>query len=457
VSGGIPDDSQVPPPAEIPNTHHSPLTTHHSPRGGLLAALKQTTFRSLRHRNYRRYFLGQLVSFTGSWMQSAALMWLMYDRTGDLRWPSWLLVAQVGPTLVLGAWGGHLADRWPKRKLVFRTQAAFLVNSVLLTLLVASDLALPSLILGLQVVNGVVQAVDLPARLAFVPDLVPREDLINAVGLNSLLFNSARAVGPAVAGLLFLVAGAAAPLLPSGTNTVTLGAVGCFALNAISFVAVLLALRGIRVPGEGPGRGPEAGSVWDGVRYLRRQPALGALVLSTLVICVFGWPVLTLLPGYTRAHLGLAEKVYSVLVSSLGAGALVAALATATFGTVARRAAFLVAGASVTAGGLLGLSVVGAFPAAAWCCGCCGFGLILFLSTGQSTLQLAVPDDKRGRVMALWAMTLSASAPLGHLLAGQTAATFGVVPVLQGMAAGTGVVAVGLVALVAGRGWRRGG
>jgi hypothetical protein len=124
---------------------------------------------------------------------------------------------------------------------------------------------------------------------------------------------------------------------------------------------------------------------------------------------------------------------------------------------VARRAAFLVAGASVTAGGLLGLSVVGTFPAAAWCCGCCGFGLILFLSTGQSTLQLAVPDDKRGRVMALWAMTLSASAPLGHLLAGQAAAAYGVVPVLQGMAAGTGAVAVGLVALVAGRGWRRAG
>jgi MFS family permease len=426
------------------------------PREGLLAVLRQTTFRSLRHRNYRRYFLGQLVSFTGSWMQSAALMWLMYDRTGDLRWPSWLLVAQVGPTLLLGAWGGHLADRWPKRRLIFRTQAAFLIHSILLGLLVVSDLALPWLILGLQALSGVVQAVDLPARLAFVPDLVPREDLINAVGLNSLLFNSARAVGPAVAGLLFLLAGAAAPLLPSGTDPVTLGAVGCFALNAVSFVAVLLALRGIRVPGEGPARGSETGSVWEGVRYLREYPALGALVLFTLVICVFGWPVLTLLPGYTRTHLGLAEKVYSVLVSSLGAGALLAALATATFGTVARRAAFLVAGASVTAGGLLGLSVAGTFPAAAWCSGCCGFGLILFLSTGQSTLQLAVPDDKRGRVMALWAITLSASAPLGHLLAGQAAATFGVVPVLRGMAAGTGVVAVGLVALTAGRGWRAG-
>jgi MFS family permease len=424
-------------------------------RTGLIAALKQTTFRSLRHRNYRLYFLGQIVSFTGSWMQSAALMWLMYDRTGDPRWPSWLLVAQVGPTLLLGAWGGHLADRWPKRDLVFRTQAAFLLNAVLLTAFIATGLALPILVLTLQVVSGIIQAIDLPTRLAFVPDLVPKDDLINAVGLNSLLFNSARAVGPAVAGLFFLVADEAAPLLPAGANPVTVGAVGCFGLNALSFVAVLLALRGITVA-EHPHVHADGSprSALDGVRYLRERPALGGLVAFTLVTCVFGWPVLTVLPAYTRLALGLAEKSYSLLVSALGAGALVAALTTATFGSVGRQAAFLVSGAAVAAVGLLGLALVGVLPAAAWCCGCVGFGLILFLSTGQSTLQLAVPDAMRGRVMAVWAMTLSASAPLGHLLAGEAVAEFGVEPVLRAMAAGVGLVAVGLAVLVTGRGLR---
>ena len=169
-------------------------------RAGLFAALRDTTFRSLRHRNYRRYFFGQAVSFTGSWMQSAALMWLLYDRTGDPRWPSWILVAQVGPTLLLGTWGGGLADRYPKRRLIFATQAAFLVHAIVLTLLVATHLATPLLILGLMVVSGVIQAIDLPARLAFVTDLVPKEDLINAVGLNSPVFNSARMIGPAAAG-----------------------------------------------------------------------------------------------------------------------------------------------------------------------------------------------------------------------------------------------------------------
>lgn len=419
---------------------------------GLWTALKGTTFRSLRHANYRRYFYGQIVSFTGSWMQSAALMWLMYDRTGDPRWPSWLLVAQVGPTLLLGTWGGHLADRLPKRQLVIATQTAFLCNAVILTLLIASGFALPALILALQIASGIVQAIDLPTRLAFVPDLVPREDLINAVGLNSLLFNSARAVGPAIAGVLFLAAGEVAPRLPNGTNAVTLGAVGCFALNALSFSAVLLALRGIHLVHNPPAaNGGKPASGWDGIRYLWERPALGGLVLFTLVMCIFGWPVLTLLPAYTRTELGLAEKSYSVLVSALGAGALVAALATATFGSVGRRAAFLVLGAAATAAGLVGLAQAHSLLAAAGCCSGIGFGLILFLSTGQSTLQLAVPDDRRGRVMSVWAMTLSASAPLGHLLAGEAATAFGVERVLLAMAAGTGFVALGLAALVTGR------
>jgi MFS family permease len=418
-------------------------------RRGLLAALKETTFRSLRHRNYRRYFLGQIVSFVGSWMQSAALMWLLYDRTGDPRWPSWVLVAQVGPTLLLGTWGGGLADRYPKRGLVFATQSAFLAHAVLLTLLIAFDLVPPVLVLGLMAVSGVIQAVDLPARLAFVPDLVPKEDLINAVALNSLLFNSARALGPALAALLFLVAEAVAPLLP-GVSPVTLGAVACFALNAVSFLAVLAALRGITVPGSPAGK-EKNGGPWDGFRYLRERPALGALVAITLVLCVFGWPLVTLLPAYTRLVLGRGEQTYSLLVSALGAGALLAALATATFGTAARRGKFLVAGAAVASAGLFGVSQAARPDLAAAACAATGFGLILYLATGQSALQLAVPDDRRGRVMALWAMTLSASAPLGHLLAGHAVTLFGLRPVVLAMAAGTGLATAALAALTAAR------
>jgi Na+/melibiose symporter-like transporter len=419
----------------------------------MLTVLKATTFRSLRHQSYRRYFVGQIVSFVGTWMQSAALMWLMYDRTGDPRWPSWLLCAQIGPTLVLGPWGGALADRHPKRRLVLTTQTCFLLNAIALTAVVACGFVEPLLLLALITINGVIQAVDLPARLAFVPDLVPKEDLINAVGLNSLVFNSARMIGPALAGVLFLLANAAAPLLPDGTHPVTVGATACFALNALSFFAVLRALRGIPEPLVHEKTG-DAGSTWDGLRYLRAHPALGGLVALTFVVCVFGWPVITVLPAYTRLRLGLKEDAYSLLLSALGAGALGAALVTATFGSVGRRGGFLLLGLAVSAAGLFRLGFAEGPWTAGASCGAVGFGLILYLSIGQSTLQLAVPDDKRGRVMAWWAITLSASAPLGHLVAGEAITAFGVGPVLVGMSAGIALATVCFAGLLAVRGLR---
>jgi MFS family permease len=415
-----------------------------------VAALADSTFRSLRHRDYRLYFLGQIVSFTGSWMQNAALMWLVFDATGDPIWPPLLIVAQVGPTLVLGTWGGALADRLPKRRLIFLTQSGFLTSAVLMTALVALDLADPWLVFALQVGNGLVQSVDLPARLAFVPDLVPREDLINAVSLNSLVFNSARALGPALAGGLFLLADL---LLPPGGSPVTAGAIACFILNALSYGAVLAALQYITATGAGrPGR--EAGSTWDGFRYVLEHPRLAALLALTGLLCAFGWPTVSLFPAYTRLALGHAEKEYSLLVSALGSGALVAALTTATFGTIGRRGLFLVAGTVLSAVGLGGLAAAQQFGPAALAAGCLGFGLILFLSTGQSAVQLSVSDETRGRVMALWAMTLSASAPAGHLVAGAAATRWPVRDVLAVMALSAALVGVGMLILAA-RGWRR--
>lgn len=425
------------------------------PARGLLAVLRDHTFRSLKHRNYRLYFAGQIVSFTGSWMQNAALMWLVYDKTADPIWPPLLLVAQVGPTLVLGAWGGALADRVSKRQLVFATQSAFLGTAVVMTLLVAADRIDPWLLFAVQAVTGVVQSVDLPARLAFVSDLVPRPDLINAVSLNSMLFNSARAIGPALSGLLFLLAGAVidAGWLP-GSRATTLGAVWCFALNALSFAAVLLALRAIDVPGVPRGPAVASEGMLGGFRYVLTRPRLAGLLAATGLLCVFGWPVISLFPTYTDQALHQAEKEYSVLVSSVGAGALVAALTNATFGTVGRRGFFLLAGAGVSAAGLLALAVAQSLGAAVFSAGCLGFGLILFLSTGQSAMQLSVSDETRGRVLALWAMTLSASAPVGHLLAGAAATVWPVRWVLTGMAAGAGLVTAGTL-LLAARGWKR--
>ena len=417
--------------------------------------IRDTTFRSLRYRNYRLYFLGQIVSFTGSHMQTAALMWLVYDRTNDPVWPPLMLVAQVVPTLLFGPWGGALADRAPKRRIIVRTQLGFLSTAVALTIVAAAGGADPWLFLAVQVVNGLIQSIDLPARLAFVPDLVPRHDLINAVSLNSLLFNVARAIGPALTGGLFLLADAAADAGWLGSlPPVRAAAVGCFALNAVSFLAVLAALNRISVPGDRHVPPDPTARLLDGVRYVLARPVLAGLLLFTGMLSVSGWPALSLFPAYTRTVLGRAEEEYSVLVSGLGAGALVGALTTATFGSVARRALFLSAGAGFVAAGLAGLTLASTLPPAVAAAACHGFGMILFLSTGQSALQLSATDEARGKVMALWAMTLSSSAPLGHLVAGAVARREGVEPVLTAMTAGAAAVAAGVLAVSVVRGWR---
>ena len=261
-------------------------------------------------------------------------------------------------------------------------------------------------------------------------------------------------VGPALAGVLFLLAGALGPLLPAGAHPVRVAATACFALNALSFLAVLRALRGIpETSSHAEKRDP--GSIWDGLRYLRDHPALGGLVAVTFVVCAFAWPIVTVLPAYTRLRLHLEGDAYGLLLSALGAGALGAALATATFGSAVRRGAFLLLGVAVAAAGVLGLSFAEGVWAAGPSCIAIGFGLILYLSTGQSALQLAVPNEMRGRVLAWWAMTLSASAPFGHLVCGEMVNEYGVGPVLLGMAAGLGAATVALAAELIVRGSER--
>jgi MFS family permease len=398
------------------------------------------TFRSLFHRDYRYYFFGQLVSFTGSWMQSAALMWLSYDHTGQAMWPSIMLVAQVGPTLLLGPFGGALADRLNRKRFVFLTQCGFLFNALVLTTVVAWDTPSITLLLAVQILNGCVQGLDLPARLAFVPELVPRADLFNAVALNSTLFNAARLIGPALAAAVFWVMGDA-------PHAARHGAVVCFTLNALSYAAVLFSIWQIRA-GNAPAK-PKAdgkpGNFWDGIRYLQTHPNLGGLVVLTGILASFAWPVLTLLPAFTRTVLNQQQTTYSMLVGCVGAGALCGALTTATFGNVKRRGRFLVLGCAMGTLGLFLLSVSSVPALAVVACAATGAGLILYLSTGQSTMQLSVPEDIRGRVMALWAMTLSASAPLGHLLSGYAAQTVPVPVVLRVLAAGAALATVGVV------------
>lgn len=365
------------------------------------------TFRALRHRDYRLYFIGQTLSLIGTWAQTTALAWLAYHLTNSSTWPALVAAAGMVPTFFLGVWGGTLADRWPKRAVILSTQVLFLLLALLLAALALSGVVRPWHLLVIAGCNGLITAVDLPARLAFVVDLVGRDDLTNAVALNSLLFNVARAAGPALAGLLLDV-------FDPGS---------CFLLNALSYVAVLIALACMRT--EGPPR-PDArrqgwGAALKAFDHVAAQPRLALILLLAFAVSLFGWPFLSLLPRLADNHLGVGKQGYSFLVSATGCGALFAALAVASFATVESRRWFLGGGIALAVAGLLGLSLASVLaPAILWC-GLLGFGLVSFMANAQAAVQLGVAEHNRGRVLGIWSMALSGGLPLGNLLGGLAA------------------------------------
>jgi len=391
-------------------------------------------FSSLRHRNYRLYFFGQMISQTGSWVQITALMWLAFELTHSNRWPAWIAGLHIFPTCLLGPWGGVLADRLPKRWLIFWMQLCFMALSVVLAVLVLSGLVMPWHLLVLAAASGLVNAVDFPARLSFVMEMVGRRDIMNAVGLNASLFNGARAVGPAIGGLIL----------------VWIGPGWCFALNTVTYAGVLVGLARMDIA-ETAGTASSAPGlkyVLEGFGYVLQKPRLAWLLVLVGAIGFFGWPYLSLMPAFAHDVLGVRERGYSVLLSATGFGALAAALTVAASGSIERRRALISTGVSTIAAMLLALSISTRLDVAAVCCGLTGFGLILFFATSQSVVQLAAADHNRGRVMGVWSMVVSGAQPLGNFLAGPAADRWGEPIVLRTLGLACAVALFGMIALL---------
>lgn len=389
-----------------------------------------STFRSLRHRNYRLYFFGQLASITGFWMQMTALRWLAYDLTEESRWVAWIATANNLPMVFLAGVGGALADRWPKRTLIAATQSAFLILTLLLTGVVLANRVTPHLLIGFAVVNGIIHALDLPARLSLVKEMVGREDLMNAVALNSFQFNVARIVGPWIGG-------------------VTLAAWGpwpCFLANALTYGVVVLCVLRMQLENAVPRAAGDFGSggILAGISYLAGQPALATVILLAAAVSFFGWPFMELLPALARNYLGEQEVGYSRLMSGMGVGALTAALTVAAFGTPQRRKVFLAAGIAAVLAGLASLSASRELWLAGTSSGLIGLGLILFMTTAQTSVQIDASDEHRGRVLGVWAMAWSGAPPLANLLFGPAADRWGEPVVLRLMALGLVVAAAAL-------------
>jgi MFS family permease len=380
------------------------------------AALRRAnrrTWSSLRkHRNYRIFFSGQVVSVTGTWMQNIAAAWLILELTGSPVAVGLLMLCQFLPATVLGLFSGVLVDRLDVRRTVIATQAASMVFAAALAAVTLGGVVEPWMVYLLAGLRGISLVVDHPARQAFTFQLVGRAELPNAVALNSGLFNGTRVLGPALGGLVIAAAGPGA----------------CFLLNAVSFVAVLASLRLIKPADLFPlDRGGDRPTFIRGSReafaFVRSVP-LAAVVLGTvLLVTTFAFNFNVLLPVLAKQTLLEGPEVFGIVMACFGIGALAGALVSAT---ISRASPRLVVG-GVAAFGLVelllapqsSLAAVGPLLVAA------GLAFTLWTSNANASLQLATPDRLRGRMMGFYYFAFNGAGPAGGLLAGWLAAAGG--------------------------------
>ena len=370
----------------------------------------KATFRSLRVRNYRLYFYGQLVSLSGTWMQTVAQAWLVLKLSHNSAVAVGVVTAlQQLPTLLFGAWAGALADRMDKRGVLIGTQTGMAIMAALLAIVTFTGTATILNVGVLAFLTGCGNALDVPARQAFVSELVERDDLVNAVALNSAVFNATRVTGPAMAGLLI----------------VSLGTGWCFLLNAVSFVAVIGGLLAVRTDELGPSfRVARAkGQVRDGLRYILATPTLVSNLALVALVSLVGLNFPVILPVLAKVTLHGDAGTYSAMTVAMGLGALVGALVVAqrrtptaqlmAWGSIGFGASMCVTAVAPSLASMLPLFfVVGVFS-------------IVALSTSNTLLQLEARADMRGRVLAVRAVTVVGSTPIGAPIAGLACQHFG--------------------------------
>ncbi len=407
------------PPSQIASV---PEEVTGTPRGVVLGGLLwRQTFASLRHRNFRLFFGGQLISLTGSWMQSTAQGWLVYELTGSKMLLGVVTAVGSAPMMLFSIWGGSLADRHSKRRIVLCTQSALMLAAFVLGALVALNSIQTWQILALAAFAGLAMAFDMPARQAFMVEMTSREDLMNAISLNSSIVNGARVIGPSVAG--FLMA--------------RVGLEMCFFLNGLSFIAVIAGLMLMRLPKFVPPERPE--SAWahavEGFTYVWQNRRLRLVLVLFAIVGIFGWSYAVLMPAFATDVLHVQQEQYGMLLSANGLGALLGALTVATFGSQLRRRVLVIGGLAVFSAMLMLLAVVPNFHWALVFLVIGGWGMLLFFSTINTLLQTTASDAMRGRVMGIWAVIFGGMTPIGGLMAGTTSHLFGVQPAL-GLGAG---------------------
>jgi MFS family permease len=371
-----------------------------------LLRLNDRTFVSLRrHRNYRLFFSGQVVSVTGTWMQNVASAWLIVQLTHSPLAVGVLALAQFLPFTLFGLFAGTLVDRLDARRLVIGTQVVQMVLAIALAAVALGGIAVPWMVYLIAFGRGSVLVLDAPARQALTYRMVGRSELPNAVALNSSLFNASRVVGPAIGGLVIAL---------FGTGV-------CFAFNAASFVAVLLGLLLMRESDMLPVEQAETRptilrGTREGLRYVWRDPRIRAVLVVVLVVSTFGFNFNVLLPVLAASTLHAGPQTFGILSAFFGAGALVGALTAASLARATRKV--LLGGT-----GLFGLFELALAPQHSTVAACAflfaiGAAFTTWTASSIAGIQLSAPDHLRGRVVGLYYYAFNGTAPAGGLLAG---------------------------------------
>lgn len=395
--------------SKISNSNHNPainLVTNPQPQTKLPAV-----FRAFRHRNYRLFFFGQLVSLSGTWMQSVAQSWLVYKLTG-----SPVLLGLVGfsgqiPVFLIAPFGGAVADKYDRRRILIFTQTTAMILAFVLAALALTDLIQVWHIFVISALLGIANAFDIPTRQAFVTDMVGKEDLINAIALNSSMFNGARIVGPAIAGLL--VAG--------------VGEGWAFAGNAASYIAVIagLLLMTIKCEKRPKVGGSAIANIIEGFSFVARTAPVRALLLLLGFVSLIGAPYAVLMPIFADQILSGGASGLGILMGASGVGALAGAISLALRKSIKGLGLWVALSSAGFGVSLILFSLSSAFWLSALLLVPVGFCMMIQMASSNTLVQSMVPDNLRGRVMAVYSMMFMGMAPFGALLAGSLAERLG--------------------------------
>lgn len=408
-------------------------TTEHTDDIENTASKFSNTFRALRHKNYRLFFIGQIISLSGTWMQNVAQSWLVYRLTGSVTLLGLIGFAGQIPVFLLAPIGGAVADKYNRQRILLATQSISMISAFVFATLTLTGYVEVWHLFVLASISGISNAFDIPTRQSFVVDMVGKEDLVNAIALNSSMFNGARIVGPAIAGILVSAVGEG----------------WCFLINAVSYIAVIIGILMMKIQPKEIAASADSAiqKIIEGFRFVGTTAPIRALLLLLGLVSLMGMPYAVLMPIFADQILHGGARGLGMLMGAAGLGALIGALTLASRNGIKGLGRWVALASAAFGVSLILFSLSHTFWLSLILIVPVGFSLMVQMASSNTLIQAMVPDELRGRVMAVYSMMFMGMAPIGALLAGVLAGKLGAA---ETVALGGAVCILGAIVF----GWR---